>query len=167
MMMDYVDLSELEKMLFLTMHLRHKRIHMLMENSGLHPKQPMVLYMVNNNFGLNQRELAKMLRVRAASVTVILQRLEKSGMITRLQDEQDQRITRVYITDKGKKELEAGMEGLKVLEKETFANISEEDKNKFAQILKVINKNLMQACQEEGDEELNFMQRHRRDHHRC
>jgi DNA-binding MarR family transcriptional regulator len=147
--MENNDFTELEKLFYGVMHLHHKRAHMLMESSGLHPRQPVTLFLINNNQGLNQRELAEMLKIQPASISVVLQRLEKSGMIERRQDEQDQRITRVYITEQGKQELTVGMKALKALNDEAFANLSQQDKDNLYEILKKISGNLSVGCKED------------------
>ena len=43
------------------------------------------------------------------TVTVSIQRLEKIGIIVRKQDEKDQRISRIYLTEEGKAIINEGM----------------------------------------------------------
>ena len=56
---------------------------------GLHPP------------GRSQRELADDLRIERATVTVTLQKLERGGFIRREADPDDQRVMRIYPTEKG------------------------------------------------------------------
>lgn len=140
--------SELEGLFYNIIWLHHKRVHMLLENLGVYPSQPFTLFFINKYSGLSQRELAGMLKIKPASITVMLQKMEKSNLVTRCNDEQDQRITRVYITYKGKENLEAQMKALKILSEDMFGTLSSDDITKLSEILKVINKSLSDSCGE-------------------
>ncbi len=52
--------------------------------------------------GLSQREIAEKLHIKPPTVNVTVQRLEKAGFLYREADEKDQRISRIYMTEKGK-----------------------------------------------------------------
>ena len=73
-----------------------------MQELGIYPGQIPVLGMVAKKDGLSQRELAKILRIKPPTVTVSVQRLEKAGFLYKKPDERDQRVTRLYLTEKGK-----------------------------------------------------------------
>ena len=73
-----------------------------MQELGIYPGQIPVLGMVAKQDGLSQRELSKILRVKPPTVTVSVQRLEKAGFLYKKPDEKDQRVTRLYLTEKGK-----------------------------------------------------------------
>lgn len=165
--MEHFNFTELEHLFYSVMHLHHKRMHMLLEDSGTHPKQPMALFVINKNNGSNQREIAELLRIKPASITVMLQRMEKTGMVIRKQDENDQRIIRVYITEKGKEELALGMEVTKILNDEAFGNLSEEDKSKMCEILAVVNKNLSDRCENHNCKNHNCKKNDRSDESKC
>jgi DNA-binding MarR family transcriptional regulator len=65
-------------------------------------------YLVQNP-GAIQRDIAKISRTSAASVSSLLQRLERRGLVERRTDGGDERSKRVYATDAGA-ELIAGFE---------------------------------------------------------
>ena len=69
---------------------------------GIHPGQMPILQILKDQDGCSQREIAAKLEIKPPTVNVSIQRLEKSGVVYRKKDEKDQRITRVYLTDKGK-----------------------------------------------------------------
>ena len=68
---------------------------------GLHPSQGMALKVIIRNPGMSQRELADRLRIQRATITVILQKLERGDFIHRQPDPFDQRIIRIFPTPKG------------------------------------------------------------------
>ncbi len=73
-----------------------------LNNIGLHPGQPPMLWHIFEEEGLSQKELARRLQVRPPTVNVSLQRMERADYICRRQDEKDQRVSRIYLTEKGR-----------------------------------------------------------------
>jgi MarR family transcriptional regulator, organic hydroperoxide resistance regulator len=126
-------------------HLHHARAEQLLEALGLYRGQPPVLYTLWKREGMTQAELAENLRVTPATMTRMLQRMEKTGFISRRPDEADQRITRVYLTDAGRavrSELEGGWARM---EAETFAGFSAEEQEVLRGWLARMRANLVNA----------------------
>ena len=73
-----------------------------MQELGIYPGQIPVLGLLAYKDGLSQREIAEKLRIKPPTVNVTVQRLEKAGFLYREADEKDQRISRIYLTEKGK-----------------------------------------------------------------
>ena len=73
-----------------------------MQEVGIYPGQIPVLGLLAYKDGLSQREIAEHLRIKPPTVNVTVQRLEKAGFLYREADEKDQRISRIYLTEKGK-----------------------------------------------------------------
>ncbi|MFH1609750.1 MAG: MarR family transcriptional regulator [Candidatus Bipolaricaulota bacterium] len=78
------------------------RMHARMEEIGLHRGQGFILFRLGDQDGIVQTELAHQAMVRPATLTPALQRMERAGLIERRPDPRDQRVSRVYLTDKGK-----------------------------------------------------------------
>ena len=66
-----------------------------------HPGQLPILRLLKHSGGLSQREIAEILKIKPPTVNVSIHRMEKSGYVTRRPDEKDQRVSRVYLTEKG------------------------------------------------------------------
>jgi len=73
-----------------------------MEKIGLHRGQGFALIHLWHNDGMSQRDLSRSMHISPASVTNMLQRMERDGWIERKRDETDQRVVRVYLTAKAK-----------------------------------------------------------------
>jgi len=71
-----------------------------MHKIGLHRGQVFALTHLWNNDGMTQTDLSRSMHISPASVTNMLQRMERDGWIDRKRDEADQRIVRVYLTAK-------------------------------------------------------------------
>ena len=66
------------------------------------PSQIACLRVIATYEGLCQRDIADILKISRARVTTVLQSLEHAGIVTRVRDQKDQRLTRVYLTDAGR-----------------------------------------------------------------
>ena len=66
-----------------------------------HSARLILMHLVRND-GATQSELVKVTRMKAPTISVALRNMENEGLVTRVADEDDQRITHVYITEKGR-----------------------------------------------------------------
>ncbi|MDD5263917.1 MAG: MarR family transcriptional regulator [Candidatus Bipolaricaulis sp.] len=76
------------------------RLRIQMKQIGLHRAQAFALFCLWHHDGLAQNELARRIHVTPAAVTPMLQRMERDGWVERRTDPDDQRISRVYMTEK-------------------------------------------------------------------
>ena len=115
---------------------------MLLKQLGLHVGQEMFLYELWSNEGITQTELAERLLLRPATVTNTLQRLEREGMVERRSDIEDQRMSRVYVTDKGRSMEDPVYEKWNQLEQESFRGFSVEEQVLLRRLLLQVYQNL-------------------------
>ena len=80
-----------------------EKCFMKLKKLGIHPRQIPILAVLYKEDGCSQKELAAKLGVKPPTVTVSIQRLEKSGLLIRKQDEKDQRVSRIFLSEEGKK----------------------------------------------------------------
>lgn len=124
------------------MHLYIQRSMQLFRDLKVHPGAGGMLWVLRKNNGMIQKDMAKKLGITPPSMTVMIKKLEGEGYIVKKQDEKDQRITRIFITEKGE-EIAYHMESvLKMLEKEAFANMSEEEIMLLRRLLLQMKENL-------------------------
>lgn len=69
---------------------------------SLYPGQEMILIQLWEEDGLNQSQLIGDCRVEAPTLTKALHRMEKAGLVERRRDSQDARVSRVYLTKRGR-----------------------------------------------------------------
>lgn len=130
-------------------HLHYIRAHQLLEALGLYRGQPPVLKALWETEGLTQTELAERMKITPATMTKMLQRMEKTGFIYRKPDAGDQRVSRVYLTEAGRavqKDVEAVW---KRMDDETFANLTQEEQTQLRGFLLQMRSNLIEATGEE------------------
>ena len=122
--------------------LHRQRADNLLNTIGLHVGQEMFLTELWRKDGISQTELAEQLSLQPATVTNSLRRMEREDIVERHDDSDDQRISRVYLTGKGR-----GLEGpveekWGQLESEAFAGFSLEERVLLRRLLLQVYQNL-------------------------
>jgi DNA-binding MarR family transcriptional regulator len=110
----------------------------LMKEIGIHGGQFFVLYALSETNGLSQAELVKVLNVSAPTVYNMVVRLSDSGFIEVKKDENDARIMRVFLTEKGLEIIPKIEEQWQKMEEITFQNLTEPEKLMFAMLIEKI-----------------------------
>ena len=91
---------------------------------GLHAGQERVLLCLGDHEGIGQSDLVTHLCVEPPTVTKMLQRMEKSGLIERSQDSEDGRAFFVHATEQGRALQEPILRVWDTLEEQMLANLS-------------------------------------------
>lgn len=84
-------------------HLNRQLLMRTMAEKGGHPAQAGCLMALSHGEAPTQRDLAEQLHIAPATLTSMLQRMERQGVVERYTDEHDQRLTRVRITAEGRR----------------------------------------------------------------
>lgn len=105
-------------------------------------ESPFLLYVITKSGPMTQKEIAEKIKIRPATLTVRLQRLEKLEYIKRETDLTDKRIQRVTITDKGRQLLRDCYDMFDDVAKSVFAGFSEEEVKDFMGYIERLNINM-------------------------
>ncbi len=97
--------------------------------------QVRLLNIIAQNDGLNQKELTEILDVRAATLSELLDKLERSNLIRRTKDEVDRRKMRVFLTPDGLEFLKK-FENQNDFSEQVFESLSSEEKYSFYNTIK-------------------------------
>ncbi|MBN2248539.1 MAG: MarR family transcriptional regulator [Coriobacteriia bacterium] len=104
-----------------------------------HPGQAACLLALSTSGGMSQSELADVLHVSKPTVTVMLQKLEAAGALERRTDEHDQRVTRLFLTQRGV-ELAERMRAVHAeIINTTIGRLSEADRRELLRLLTILN----------------------------
>jgi len=90
---------------FLLLHLgraHHSLIRKQMHRLGLHRGQPPVIFALHKQDGMSNSDLAEFLEITPATLTNKVKRMEKAELVLRRRDPDDERVSRIYLTDKGR-----------------------------------------------------------------
>jgi len=121
---------------------QHKRAHDLLEGLGLYHGQPRLLRVLWEEEGPTQSELAGRVRVRPATMTKMLQRMEEAGFVERRRDSADQRVVRVYLTETGHDIQERVQQVWAQMEREVLEGFDEDERRQLRGYLLRIRENL-------------------------
>ncbi len=108
----------------------------------LYRGQPEILEYLNEHGDCSQKELADFLGVSPASIATSLKRMSKAGFIERTSDENDRRINRLRLTEKGGEIRLAGKAECDRVDKAMFGGFSDEEIIAFSDMLSKISDNL-------------------------
>jgi len=125
--------------------LHHARAHTLLEELGLYRGQPPMLHALWEQEGLTHGGLAERLHVQPATITKMIQRMEKAGFLERRSDPEDQRVSRVYLTDAGRAIQAEVRQVWRTLEGETFAGFTLEERVLLRRFFLQIRENLIRV----------------------
>lgn len=128
--------------------LHHARIHKLMEDIGLHRGQSPVLFKLWEKEGRTHSELAKHIHVQPATMTKMIQRMERAGFVERRSDPDDERVSRVYLTDAGRAIQSEIQQIIQGLEQEALAGFSADERTMLRQLLSKIRDNFLRVNEE-------------------
>jgi DNA-binding MarR family transcriptional regulator len=127
---------------FKAMRLHRQLMFKMMSSKETPPGQAGCLWIVSNHNGITQRDLAQMLHVAPSTVTVMLQKMEAAGIIARKTDADDQRLTRIYMTELGRS-LQDEMNGvLAQFINTAFGKMQPDDRESLDKLLNVLCANI-------------------------
>jgi MarR family transcriptional regulator, organic hydroperoxide resistance regulator len=109
---------------------------------GLHVGQEMVLLHLWQRDGLTPSELAGALGVEPPTVTNMLSRMERAGLLERCRDPRDARCTRVHLTEKGRELRDPVERRWEAVEERAFAGITAEEEALLRDLLVRLHNNL-------------------------
>lgn len=115
--------------------LHRHNVDKLIQEYEVYPGQPPLLLRLAEQDGQVQKELAAKIHIQPATLTVMITRMQKVGLVERKADPEDQRISRVYLTEKGRFAAGKVKEALQLMEDECFKHFSLEEKLLFRRLL--------------------------------
>lgn len=150
-----LELEDSIQMVFMQiLRLHYSRSHSLLENTGVYHGQPPVLIALYKKNGQSQKELSDKIGIKPATMTVMIKRMEKTGLVERQQDEKDQRISRIFLTEKGMKVCNEVQIVTKQLEVECTKNFTNEELVLLRRLLMQVRENLTDVCKKENIDSL-------------
>jgi DNA-binding MarR family transcriptional regulator len=125
-----------------TGRLLEDRLRRGFDDLGLHAAQGQVLHLLEWGDGVSQRELTRMMNVAAPTVSGILTRMEVKGLVERRIDAADERVTRVFLTRKGRGKGEAARASVQRVEQALIAGLSRAQLRSAHRLLRRLRENL-------------------------
>lgn len=102
---------------------------------GAHRGQGRVLALLAEQDGQSPRDLAALLRVQPPSLSELLDKLSRDGSIERRRHEEDQRMSSVFLTEKGRTMVDEVRQARKDAAEATLAGLSDEEQEALSGLL--------------------------------
>lgn len=133
----------------------HRRIldHLIIQESGITHSHHFILMNLESDKFASQKELAEIMSISPAAVTMALKKMEKDGYIERHVNPEDTRYNDVALTEKGRRIVEKSKCLFKLIDQRTFDGFTEEELETFIRLNDKIAENL---CRLESDKSVHF-----------
>lgn len=93
--------------------------------------QPKVLDYLKDHDGTSQKDIARGCHIEPGTLTTLLNRMEEAGLVERRMMNGNRRSLYVFLTDKGKEQLELVTAAFAEMEAEAFRGLSETERKTF------------------------------------
>lgn len=113
----------------------------------VHQAQMFCIKALSAHDGITQRDLAELLNVSRPTVTVMLQKMQKAGLVERRVDEKDQRYTRIFLTQEGWAIHEQMHDILEEIVAVGIGPMTEKDQRDLARLLGILGDNIQDAIE--------------------
>jgi DNA-binding MarR family transcriptional regulator len=140
-MLDDADQS-LGRLFVNVCRLHHTKADQCMEQFGLYRGQAILLMILSEKDGMTHSDIADRLKISPAAATRVIKRLEALNYLQRQPDLNDERISRVYLQEKGRILIDEIHRSFRNLERVMFNDFSTEDEDIFRDLLMRIQSNL-------------------------
>lgn len=101
--------------------------------------------LMNEEKEVHQKDLEEILNLRRATVSGVLQTMEKNNLIERITDSNDARTKKIILNENAKKIFTQSQNKFKEVEEILVKNISKEELNNFSQVLNKMIKSLKES----------------------
>ncbi|MGC6175876.1 MarR family winged helix-turn-helix transcriptional regulator [Lacrimispora sp. 38-1] len=122
-----------------------KKVYEQLADRELSSGQPKILEYLYEHDGSVQKEIAQACGIEPATVTSLLSRMEKNGIIERKMQNDNRRFLYVYLTEKGKEEAGYVKKAFDILEAIALKDFTNKEKEQFLKYLERVNKNLKEV----------------------
>ena len=117
-------------------HLMRACGHILYHSGASCTGQGRILHILDQEGAVSQKDLQERLNIQSGSISEILTKLEKEGLIERRRDEKDKRRMIVYLTDKGAEHARLYHAGRQ--EKDWFSALNAEQREQLRDLLQTL-----------------------------
>lgn len=128
---------------FQLMHFMKYQAMKRMEELELKPSQAGILFSLKRCGELSQKQLAEKVGITPPSMTVAIRKMEEQGYVVRKQDEKDQRVIKIKLTQKGETCIDGIRKVIVDMEDITYQGISREEILLMNRLLTEMKNNLL------------------------
>lgn len=134
-----------------TSRLHHRYHHTIFESFNIHRGQNRLFDKLKESEGISQTELAHRMNIAPATLTRMVQNMEKNGYVSRRTNADDQRVTLIHLTSKGVETRTIINKKLKAVDQKIFKNFTPEEKEILYNMLLRVQEQLLEELKIENN----------------
>jgi DNA-binding MarR family transcriptional regulator len=127
--------QELGQLFVAVARLHRTRADQIMGGIGLFSGQAFLLNILAGEDGITHTEVSKRLQISPAATTKVIKRMEEGGYLSREADPSDDRVSRVFLSDKGRAAYGEIDAAFRRLDEATYDGFTEADLRRFRDFL--------------------------------
>lgn len=135
----------LQMLMMRSAHLLKYQTISLLERFDMNLGQAAILFILSRYGNLTQRQLSGRAGITPPSMTVALRKMEEKGLVKKEPDPDDQRKTRIHLTDTGRSRIEDLKQLFRKTEEIMLQDFREEEKLLLRRFLMQIEENVMES----------------------
>lgn len=135
----------LQMLMMRSAHLLKYQTISLLERFDMNMGQAAILFILSRYGNLTQRQLSGRAGITPPSMTVALRKMEEKGLVKKEPDPNDQRKTRIHLTDTGRSRIEDLKQLFRKTEEIMLQDFREEEKLLLRRFLMQIEENVMES----------------------
>ncbi len=122
---------ELHLLLLESFFRNNRHVQKQITAAGLFPGQPKILEFLLTHNGCSQKEISTGCILDKSTVTSLLKRMEKTGLVYKEQDAQDQRASHIFLTPTGSEKARWVQQAFQAIDQHSLQGISQEEQAAF------------------------------------
>ena len=112
-------------------HLHKRIVDKNMVKAEVYASQHRIFTLLDHKPMMSQKEIATVMEVSTATVAVTLKKMEKSGYVEKIMDDEDNRFNKIKVTERGKEMMRQGFEIMERIDQATVQGFTEEELKQF------------------------------------
>lgn len=117
------------------------------KNSLMQKSSRLLMIELAKRDGITQLDLVRATHLKAPTISVTLQKLEKDGFVTRRTDNYDLRAMRVYLTEKGNDYNKHIVRKVRTEEENVLSCLTDSENKQLMKLLLKIKENMVEVCE--------------------
>jgi MarR family transcriptional regulator, organic hydroperoxide resistance regulator len=130
--------SEIERYLREISNIVKRKGREILNHFPITPPQFDALLFLHNEGDMTIGELSQKMFLACSTMTDLIDRMEKNGVVERVRDERDRRVVRIHLLEKGRDIIEEVLEARRAYLAEVFSHLSDEEALEIKKHLSVL-----------------------------
>ncbi len=121
---------------------RRNKANEMLAKYGIHAGQDVLLYYLSLEDGQTVSQLLADIDIQHATISNMINRMVANDLVKKIKDHKDARVSRIFLTEKGKEAVAQTKEVWRFLERQTLEGLTEEEIVELKKLLRKILENI-------------------------